>query len=55
MPTKAPTKTQTLMAHVLISQLQDEAKLERALLAFTADDDLLAEDSYSAALPVEVH
>ena len=55
MPTKAPTKTQTLMAHVLISQLQDEAKLERALRRFSADDDLLAEDSYSAALPVEVH
>ena len=31
MPTKAAIKTQTLMAHVLISQLQDEAKLERAL------------------------
>ena len=55
MPTKAPTKTQTLMAHVLISQLQDEAKLERALRRFSADDDLLPEDSYSAALPVEVH
>ena len=56
MPTKAPTKTQTLMAHVVISQLQAEAKLERALRRFTAaDDDLLPEDSYSAALPVEVH
>ena len=55
MPTKAAIKTQTLMAHVLISQLQDEAKLERALRQFTADDDLLDEDSYSAALPVEVH
>ena len=43
------------MAHVLISQLQDEAKLERALRRFSADDDLLPEDSYSAALPVEVH
>ena len=55
MPTKAPTKTQTLMAHVVISQLQDEAKLERALRRFSADDDLIVEDSYSAALPVEVH
>ena len=55
MPTKAATKTQTLMAHVLISQLQDEAKLERALRRFTADDDLWDEDNYSAALPVEVH
>lgn len=41
------------MAHVLISQLQDEAKLERALRRFSADDDLLPEDS--TALPVEVH
>ena len=43
------------MAHVLISQLQAEAKLERALRRFTADDDLIDEDIYSAALPVEVH
>ena len=55
MPTKAPTKSQTLMAHIVINELQAEAKLERALRQFTADDDLLAEDSYSAALPVEVH
>ena len=55
MPTKAPTKTQTLMAHIVINELQAEAKLERALRRFSADDDLLAEDSYSAALPVEVH
>ena len=39
MPTKAPIKTQTLMAHVVISQLQAEAKLERALSRFSADDD----------------
>jgi len=44
------------MAHVVISQLQAEAKLERALRRFSAaDDDLLPEDIYSAALPVEVH
>ena len=55
MPTKAPTKSQTLMAHIVINELQAEAKLERALRQFTADDDLLVEDSYSAALPVEVH
>ena len=55
MPTKAPTKTQTLMAHIVINELQSEAKLERALRRFSADDDLLVEDSYSAALPVEVH
>ena len=55
MPTKAPTKSQTLMAHIVINELQDEAKLERALRRFSADDDLLAEDNYSAALPVEVH
>ena len=55
MPTKAPTKSQTLMAHIVINELQAEAKLERALRRFSADDDLLVEDSYSAALPVEVH
>ena len=55
MPTKAPTKSQTLMAHIVINELQEEAKLERALRRFTADDDLIVEDSYSAALPVEVH
>ena len=55
MPTKAAIKTQTLMAHIVINELQAEAKLERALRRFSADDDLLPEDSYSAALPVEVH
>ena len=55
MPTKAPIKTQTLMAHIVINELQEEAKLERALRRFSADDDLLVEDSYSGALPVEVH
>ena len=43
------------MAHIVINELQAEAKLERALRRFSADDDLLAEDIYSAALPVEVH
>lgn len=42
------------MAHIVINELQAEAKLERALRRFSADDDLLPEDSYSAALPVEV-
>ncbi len=55
MPTKAPTKTQTLMAHVVISQLQAEAKLERAMRRFSAADDLLIEDNYNAPLPVELH
>ena len=55
MPTKSPIKTQTLMAHIVINELQEEAKLERALRRFTADDDLWDEDSYSTALPVEVH
>ena len=56
MPTKAPIKSQTLMAHIVINELQAEAKLERALRRFSAaDDDLLAENSYSTALPVEVH
>jgi len=44
------------MAHIVINELQAEAKLERALRRFSlADDDLWDEDSYSAALPVEVH
>ncbi len=55
MPTKAPTKTQTLMAHIVINELQAESRLERAMRRFNADDDLLIEDNYSAPLPVELH
>ena len=43
------------MAHIVINELQSEARLERALRRFSADDDLIVEDIYSAPLPVEIH
>jgi len=45
----APTKVKTLQAHIILAELQEQARYERNLARFNADDDLLLPNPLDSA------